>query len=247
VKRFERTLLRPRLIRNSTLQYSKAQYSFGAGFCICELKYGGVWAVQCETESCSAFSGYHANFHEKTTVQHSTARSALNAVCVNWFRAFCVRSMGDMVLLEAVRPFPTTTRTFTKNLLSCRGRHPVLSVWINATRYSRSTVCTQSYSGRLWITLTPSPVSAAIECYRMPDKLKTPHAYFHIPKGPCSKSLFLAAVLCRDWNKFVGQCWHALSRRCLLFNFWQMCKQLLSNMWSVGRIVQNITPKLISL
>ena len=37
-------------------------------------------------------------------------------VCVIWARAFCVWSTGDAVLLEAVRPFPAATRTFTKRL-----------------------------------------------------------------------------------------------------------------------------------
>ena len=59
-------------------------------------------------------------FHNKTTVWHSTAHSA---VCVIWARTFCVWFMGEVVLLEAVRPFPAATRTFTKRLCSDTAEH----------------------------------------------------------------------------------------------------------------------------
>jgi hypothetical protein len=126
-------------------------------------------------------------------------------------------------------------------------RYLVLSVWINAARYSRQMVLTQSHGGLLWITLAPSSGSVAIERLSKLIQFQVHWKNFHIPKGPCSKSSLLALILFQDWNNFVGQCWHLLSQGCFLINYWQMCKQLLISQVSVCLSVQNITPRLISL
>jgi len=99
-----------------------AQHStFDAQCCVCDLDWG-VLCVVCGrrgiARSGSAFSGCNSNFHEKATFRQSRARSADSAVCANYARTFCVWSVDDVVLLEAVRLFPATTRTFTKWLFS---------------------------------------------------------------------------------------------------------------------------------
>ena len=96
-----------------------------------------------------------------------------------------------------------------------------LSVWINAARYSQQMVLTQSHAGLMWITLAPFPGIVAIERLSKLIQFLVHWKNFHIPKGPCSKSSFLALILFQDWNNFVGQCWHLLSRGCFLINYWQ--------------------------
>jgi len=92
-----------------------------------------MWRHSVRRTAVRRFPDTTKTFHTKATVWHSTARSTHNAVCVIWTRAFCVLSVGDVVLLEAVRPFPAATRTYTKRLRSDtaeHGRRTVLYVYM---------------------------------------------------------------------------------------------------------------------
>ena len=78
---------------------------------------------------------------------------------------------------------------------------------------------------------------------------KKPLQYFHIPKGPCSKSSFVG-VLCWDWRNFVDRCWHVLLRECFLINCFQTCKyrqQVLPNSWSFGLLLLLLLLLLLTL
>ena len=124
----------------------------------------------------SASSGYHAEFHEGCYQTHINLRCRWPV----WNQTPFVmdeEKSGSSTLQKntigytvglAVRIFPATMRTFTKDTeLSEQGRGAAWHVWINGTaRHGRGKAC------YVWIGLNSTPVCALMVCCRVKFTLR---------------------------------------------------------------------------
>ena len=129
----------------------------------------GLWAT-CPR---SASSGYHAEFHEGCYQTHTNLRCRWPVLNKTPF-IMDEEKIGSSTLQKticytvglAVRIFPTTMRTFTKDTaLSEQGRGAVWHVWINA-RHGRGTACNVRIS--LYNVFLPCPSTYYTCCQRNP-------------------------------------------------------------------------------